>query len=218
MDNNWIYPSAFNHCVLSFESADTSLFFQNSGDTLYVQLAGGDKIHGCAFHCDYVLAKDGGLPFLTVIKKIGDDIDPRDIFTDPEFFDINSPHNEYRVRFPTMFPIDDIIDVFDFIIPNFYGNVCGVAFSKDKHAPVVDAAGKDVFTMKKTNQSDIYELFDKNGRPVDGNNVAYIPTLELSRAMSKLMLTRDSMRVKCDFHDVRRKWIPCLSQSEMSIR
>lgn len=194
-------------------------------DTLYVQLSFSEtfyKEEDTLFRCDYVSAKDGGLPFLIILDviKIGNRIFNdvpygtrlefiRLYLQDSEIFDVNNMNNEYRVRFPTLFSVDRIQEVFDFIIPNFYGNVYGVAFTHDSHVES-KKIGDSGFLIKKSGLPEVYELFYDGLRPIPGNNIAYIPTLELSKKVRDYLKNRNSAKIQCLFDENRQKWIPNL--------
>src|SRR5690349_13696684 len=225
---NYIYPTACNPCILrcSLENGKgvTTLFMEHTFDTMYVQLAFTDvfyKQDETLFRCDFMEAKDGGLPFLIVndIIKIGSRTYEhvsymiryefiRLLLEDPEFFDINSFSNEFRVRLPTLFEITQIQQVFDFIIPNLYGVANGVAFTKDGFRKYVKGSDENNYLLKKTKLPEVYELFLDGITPVPGNNVAYIPNIEVAKKVKNALEGRNSIRIRCSFDDKRQKWIP----------
>jgi hypothetical protein len=227
--DNFIYPTAFNPCILRCSTDESggkisTLFQEHTFDTMYVQLAFTDKIfgQGSTFRCDFMEARDGGLPFLLILDvlNIGSNdllLYPytmrlellRQIISDTSFFDIRSLENEFRVRVPPLFNIDRVQELIDIIIPNFYGIAHGVAFTKDSFRGQLKNE-KNVYIMRKTRFPEIYELFSDGIVPIPGNNVAYVPTLELSRKLKTLFSNRNSVKVPCVFHADRQKWVPQL--------
>jgi len=225
--NNYIYPTACNPCILrcALENGKeiSTLYMEHTFDTIYVQLAFTENMYKedeTLFHCDYMEAKDGGLPFLIVldiIKSGSKDFKSfnynirlelaKSILEDPFFFDINSYANEYRVRLPLLFNLNQINEVFTHIIPNMYGVAHGVAFTKDGFREQVKTNDNN-FLIRKTKLPEVYELYIDGMTPVPGNNIAYIPSLELSKRLRDLLSTRNSTRIRCIMHEKRQKWIP----------
>lgn len=231
---NLIYPSAFTPCVLRCFSdsghSTCTLYMEHTCDTMYVQLAftknvfkNGESI----FRCEYMEAKDGGLPFLIIVDCLqirGNSDIPRTacynvrlefirlFLEDLKYFDISSMSNEFRVRFPTFFSINEIQDVFSYIIPNFYGVVHGVSFTNDSSSSLNNflKIEKNQFLIRKTRYSDVYELFLDGVEKVPGNNIAYIPTITLSKKVSKFLENKNSAKINCEFCETRQKWIPML--------
>ncbi len=227
--DNHIYLSAFNPCVLRCIHANghpsATLYMEHTLDTEYVQLAFTDKVfttEESLFRCDYLEAKDGGLPFLTVIDviKIGsvsyDTIAQpirfelvKQILEDTDFFDMNSPTNEFRLRTPILFDASDVHEVFNYILPSFYGVALGTAFIADgrtQRRKVVD----NEYIIRKTQKPEVYELYIDGVQPVAGNNIAYVPTMELSKKLKSFLQNRNSARVPCAFQEDRQKWMPVL--------
>lgn len=230
-EDNYIYPSAGNPCILRCLTDSTgtricTLFLEHTYDTMYVQLAFTDKIftknEDSVFRCDYMEPRDGGLPFLQLIDvlKVGEkDLKEqkyairmelaKQIIEDPLLFDVNSLENEFRVRAPPLYRLEQIEEVFSLVIPNFYGVAHGVAFTKDGFREQLKNE-KDQYVIRKTRYPEIYELSVDGVTPIPGNNVAYVPTLELSRKLREFLSTRNSAKVKCTFHADRQKWVPLL--------
>lgn len=227
---NYIYPTAFNPCILRCASENgkdiCTLYMEHTFDTVYVQLAFTDKIckeNETLFRCDYMEAKDGGLPFLIVLdiiksghrtytdQKYGVRLELcRQLLEDLEFFDMNSFSNEFRVRSPLLFHILQIDEVFTYIIPNMYGVARGVAFTKDGFREPVKSEDNS-FLIKRTKLPEVFELYLDGLTPVSGNNIAYIPSIEVSKKLKHMMNNRNSMRIQCEFHEKRQKWVPIVS-------
>ena len=240
MDGVLIYPTAFNECTLRIIGDTCILQTRNQSD--YIQLIFTSNLQNSVFKCELLVATDGGLPYLIVndILNWGNGELPsvyterfnliKYLLNDLEYFDVNNVNNEYRVRWPTLFTIDEIVDVFDYVIPNYYGVVYGVLFTQDldqdKQREIVgcqqidemktevklNIVAENKFTIKKTHQSDIYEIYEdtKGTVPIQGNNIAYIPTLELSRKLTRIMANTILLETKCIFNEMRQKWIPSL--------
>ena len=229
LENSLIYPSAHNPCILRCVHDNghpmCTLYLEHSLDTQYVQLAFTDKIYTeeeTLFRCDYVEARDGGLPFLTIVDvmKVGSenltDVKPlvrlelvKLLLNDKQFFDVDSPTNEFRVRAPTIFDVAEITDVFTSILPSFYGVVNGIAFVKDKF-PSPRKNDEDHFIIRKTRKSEVYELYLNGVQPAPGNNIAYVPTMDLSRKLKAFLQHRNSAKIRCVFQEDRQKWVPVL--------
>lgn len=225
---NYIYPSAFNPCILRcfMENGKqvTTLYMEHTYDTFYVQLSFTENMfkEESLFRCDYMEAKDGGLPFLIVTdiikcksrdycdQKYGIRLElTRLLLEDPEFFDINSFANEYRVRCPMLFDIAQISEVFTHVIPNFYGVAHGVAFTRDGFPELVKTNDNN-FLLKRTKLPEVYELYLDGVTPVSGNNVAYIPNMEVSKTLKNRLQNRNSIRTQCSFDESRQKWVPIM--------
>ena len=224
-----IYLSAFNPCVLRCIHVNghptATLYMEHTLDTAYVQLAFTDKIFTAEeslFRCDYLEARDGGLPFLSMldILKIGtvsyESISQatrfellKQILDDTDFFDMHSPTNEFRLRMPTLFYASEIHEVFDYILPSFYGVALGTAFIKDGQ-PQRRKVADNEFIIRKTQKPEVYELYIDGVQPVAGNNIAYVPTMELSRKLKTFLQQRNSARIPCVFQEERQKWMPVL--------
>lgn len=236
ISENWIYPTAFNPCVLRcvYENGHPTfcIFWEHTCDTKYVQLAFSDEIvkdTGTLFRCDYMEPVDGGLPYLIILDVISTNENissnknimpfvkypdrrhvPRSILEDPTLFDINSSVNEFRVRPPTMFHATQIKEVFDYIIPNFFGVTYGVNFCCDGFSSLTEKTEENRFLIRKTLKTEVYELYLDGVQPVPGNNIAFIPTMELSKKMKAFLQNRNSAKVKCVFNESRQKWMPVL--------
>lgn len=231
-----IYLTAFNPCILRCIHANghpsATLYMEHTLDTLYIQLAFTEKVfteRESLFRCDYMEARDGGLPFLTIVDvlKIGerhlkDTVSQpvrfelvKQILSDPDFFDVHSSVNEFRLRSPELFHVSDIHEVTTFFMPSFYGMALGTAFITDRvgsQRKVVDI-GKNTdseFIIRKTQKPEVYELYIDGVQPVAGNNIAYIPTIDLSKKVKAFLQHRNSARIPCVFHEGRQKWMPVL--------
>lgn len=229
---NFVYPTAFNPCLLKCYEQDgrrnVVLFNQTSQDTTYCQLAFKDCIfkgNGSTFKCDLMDAKDGGLPFLIVCDIMcvaGRDVSPEKYLVrhelvklilqdDREYFDVHSSDNEFRLRPPLMMQVHDIREIFGWVLSNYYAVAKGLRFSKDSVSRVqVPDKGSQTFIVRKTKYSDIYELFVNGIEPAPGNNVAFIPNLEVSKRMRDLLRDRTSAPLDCTFDEIRQKYIPQL--------
>ncbi len=228
-EENYIYPSAFNpcilRCVLKNGIPTTTLYMEHTCDTKYVQLAFAEDVFeedDILFKCDLMEAKDGGFPYLIIqdILKMREknwkEVKPmvryeliKMLFYDPTYFDINSTDNGFRVRLPILFDVSQIHEVYDFILPNFYGVVHGVNFIKDTHSQVSKSKDNQ-YIIRKTSLPEVYELYMDGIQPLPGNNIAYIPTMELSRKLKELLSQRNSAKVSCILNEERQKWIPVI--------
>ncbi len=194
-------------------------------DTVYVQLAFTSKIYTeqeSLFRCDYLDARDGGLPFLTIVDvlKIGgssfDNISQpvrfefvKQILEDPDFFDVNSSTNEFRLKSPILYEAAALHEVFKYVLPSFYGVALGTAFITDGRT-IRRKLGDNEFIIRKTQKPEVYELYLDGVQPVPGNNIAYVPTLALSRKLKLVLQHRNSGKIRCVFQEERQKWMPVL--------
>lgn len=224
-----VYLSAFNPCILRCIHANghptATLYMEHTLDTVYVQLAFTSKIfteHESLFRCDYMEARDGGLPFLIIVDvlKIGVDsfetiAQPvrfefiKQILDDPDFFDMSSSTNEFRLRSPILFEAAAIHEVFTYILPSFYGIALGTAFITDGRTARKKIADNE-FILRKTQKPEVYELYIDGVQPVPGNNIAYVPTMALSKKLREFLQHRNSAKVTCIFQEERQKWMPVL--------
>ena len=226
---NYIYPTAGNPCVLRLVMKNgnpmCTLYMEHTFDTRFVQLAFADDVfkeQETLFRCDYMEPKDGGLPFLVILDIIKSDVRSYDdvkrgvrlefvkmLITDKSYFDVDSVINEFRVRLPYLLDVKLVNEMVEFILPNFYGIVNGFAFVKDEY--IDNSKAKDnQYIIRKTRLPEVYELYIDGVEPVSGNNIAYIPTMELSKKLKSFLGNKNSSKIQCTFNEERNKWIPVL--------
>ena len=82
--------------------------------------------------------------------------------------------------------------------------------SQQDQVQEIDSSNQRRLIIRKTKYSDIYELYLDGITPVEGNNVAYIPSLDVSKKMRELFKTRMSFPLTCSFDTLRQKWIPVI--------
>ena len=123
----------------------------------------------CYFIADYLEPKDQGIGYLVILDINQNDNSLlttnyatrlellKNLLNDPKLFNQESSSNQYRVRLPTLYEDNDIIYVFNTILPNYYGYVYGVNFINDKITEVIT---KNVATIK-----DSYFLLEKTKYP-----------------------------------------------------
>lgn len=224
-----IFPSAFCQCVLYCKSDKQNiLFFKHTSDTLFIELDFDDSVYnGSTFYCDYVEAVDGGFPFLVFYDvKTFCGIDASTIYA--ERLDIlkvliqntDQRGHEYRLTTPTFFDNTEILYVYENVIPNLYCKTLGVQYTEDliikDHVDKVSK--KQHFIARKTKYPEIYELYNCDGiNKVNGNNLLYIQTLEMSRELSKLFSSRNSIKLSCEYHPEREKWVPLLTKDDVVV-
>ena len=230
ISNIWIYPCAFNPCILRCSNQNGNptycLYMEHTCDTLYVSLDFSSKVFegdGSIFRCDLMSARDGGLPFLIVTNvislcgksnpNVSSDMSsamflPKTILENPEYFNMSSTINEYRVRPPTFLLVEQCEEMMTYLIPNFYGIANGFAFARDKCFPLPTKQDDNVFVVRKTPKTEVYEIFIDGYHPVSGNNTLYIPTLDMSRKLKALFHNKNSVKVHCVFDERRQKWSP----------
>lgn len=205
------------------------LYFESTQNITFIQLDFKECMYndsGSVIYCDLVSALDGGFPYL-IFKYITllsgkicnqENESIQSFILNKNYIDIQNPINEYRIKSPSLFSCDQVDFVINTIIPNFYGDVCGFDFySFPKLHQEVDndeAFNNKIFLIKKTNYSDVYELNSystTNGiEKVRGNNLAYIPTLDLSKKLYNLFKERNSLKMECEYNFERQKWTPIL--------
>ena len=221
-----IYPSSFTSCILFCRDSYCILYFQKTGESLYLGLGFSKKMYDqgeAQFYCDLVQARDGGFPFLllkdiskykglstrhlTRMKRL-DVINS--IIDDTSLIDLSIKFNEYRIKTIDLFSCNEINQVLDNIIPNLYGITFGVEFLTEKLNEIDEKClDKRVLILKKTNYPEVYELFVNENTHVSGNNIiAYIPTLEMSLAISKMFEKKDQIKVECEYNNQLKKWTP----------
>lgn len=235
---NLIYPSSFNNCILScnkmYNQSQNLLYFVNSCDTLYVQLGFTEKMYNqgeTQFYCDHLQARDIGFPFLIIkdlIKYKGETLTDKtrrerlqlvnDILQDPELYNFDETVNEFRLKLVQLFDANEIIEVMDNIIPNFYGITHGIEFFNDCY-PTTDTitttnptvSNKKNFIMRKTSYPEVYEFYVDGIEKIKGNNIAYIPNLELAKQLIQLFGKRNSIKIQCEYNIERKKWTPIVN-------
>jgi hypothetical protein len=228
-----IYPSSFNTCILScntqYNQSQNLLYFINSFDTLYIQLGFTDKMYDqgeTSIYCDFIQARDGGFPFL-ILKDIilykGESLKVnrlarmdilKEILNDPTLINLDETLNEFRLKTPLLFDCNEINDVFDNIIPNFYGITLGVEFLNDSLQVKNNnntSFKKNQFIMRKTSYTDVYEFFINGIEKIQGNNIAYIPNIILSNKLSILFKKKNSIKIECEYNKERQKWTPIVN-------
>jgi len=145
---NWIYPSAFEPCVLTATMVngkpECTLRHLTSGEIEHPYLSFTDKTvcegEQSIMQCDVMQSKDGGKPYLMVtnVEKVGkrsfSDVtygvkfELASIVTDRTFFDPDDTGNTYRLRKPPLFHASEIKEFQEYILPNFYAKVLGGRF------------------------------------------------------------------------------------------
>ena len=222
-----VYPSAFNHgiltCCIDGPRQLSTLYFENTMDTWFVQLSVPEKLFqdgGSQFRVDLLEASDGGQPILTICdvhRLSGRDVshmplDQRLLLIDQTFFhegDECFEADEFRIMRPRLRPSSEIHTVMTFDCHNHPGRCLGAAFSNDTYNPNTTSA-EGTFLVRKSRYPEVYELFIDGVQPVPGNNVAYIPTLEMSKKLKELFMERNSLTLPFQFHEARQKWVPVL--------
>jgi hypothetical protein len=221
----------FNHATL-----DTTFIELTLNSTEFY------KNGGSIFYCDIVQAKDNGLPYLIltdVIQLSGKKLDKepfsvrfeliKQILGDTELYNTTSQtklgvasqngilassiNNEYRLRFPLLFENNDILFVYNTIIPNFYGYANGVRFTINELTCVTKSLdGNNVekdCIIRKTRFPEIYELYNMDGiTPILPNNILYIPSMEVANKISEKMSKTNSTKISIIFNTRRNKWQP----------
>lgn len=237
-NTKFIYPSSFNNCILScnknYNQSQNILYFVNSCDTLYVQLGFTEKMYNqgeTQFYCDHMQAREGGFPFIVfkdILKYKNESLSNKSrierfellksILHDTTLLDTNVTLNEYKLNIIPLFEYNQINQVFDNIIPNMYGITFGVEFfSDDTFNAISNCLSNSLsqsqsktqqFIMRKTVYPDVYELYKDGIEKIDGNNIAFIPNMELSNKLSKLLSKKNSIKIECIFNTERQKWTP----------
>ena len=64
------------------------------------------------------------------------------------------------------------------------------------------------FMIRKTDKSDIYNLYCMNGEDVHKLGIAWIDSLRTSKRIAKGFKTKDSFNVKCEYSTEMEKWRP----------
>ena len=225
-DSVCIYPSAFNHgiltCSIDGSRRLSTLYFENTMDTWFVQLSVPENLFqdgGSQFRVDLLEASDGSQPILTVcdvhrlsgrdVSAMG--INQRLILIDQRFFGEGEifEADEFRIMRPRLRPSSEIHRVMTFDCHNHPGRCHGAAFTNDDYNRDTRPA-EGTFLVRKSRYPEVYELFIDGVQPAPGNNVAYIPTLEMSKKLRELFADRNSLTLPFHFHEVRQKWVPAL--------
>jgi len=224
-----VYPSAFNHgvltCTIDGQKKLTTLYFENTSDTWFLQLDLTPPVFadgGSQFRVDYLEPADGGHPILTVcdvMRLTGRDLSslpPIDRWKkarDALFGEQETLHaGDFRLMQPRLRDARDMVAVMTFDIHNHPGVCIGAAFLNDtynRHG----GPGEGDFVVRKSRYPDVYELFTDGVQPVPGNNVAYVPTLEMSQQLRALFSGRNSVTLPCTFLEQRQKWVPSIKSS-----
>lgn len=228
-----IYPSAFNHCVLTcwLEAGreTCTLYFENTMDTWYVQLQMPKYLFlesGSRFRCDALDAHDGGTKYLTVCDAnllrgediSGHSLENRRRLLHEALFESSTSHDtlragdEFRLVPARTFDFSQIIDVETFHVPNHPGICYGAAFLNDDFNPHVAGAVEGMYVVRKSRYPDVYELYEDGVHPVPGNNIAYVPTLSMSRRLREVFKSRNSISLSCAYNPQRQKWVPQIDE------
>ena len=150
------------------------------------------------FECDLQVARDGGFPFLmTCDERILDYL-------------LGQEH-EYRVRVSPIFTMDQIVDLMEFYIPNYFSIVFGTALvpeARNSTGNVRETRREAMLVLRKTQMSDVYHVLNQDGSVVSGNHIAYIPNLEVSRYIKRLLRDKQSAHIQCVYNGTRQKWTP----------
>jgi hypothetical protein len=221
-----VYPSAFNHGVLTC-SIDGSrqlstLYFENTMDTWFVQLSVPKDLFqegGSQFRVDLLEAVDGGQSILTICdvhRLSGRDVSDmplsqRLLLIDQTFFHEGESFDadEFRIMRPRLRPSSEIHRVITFDCHNHPGRCVGAAFTNDTYNRNTRPS-EGTFLVRKSRYPEVYELFIDGVQPAPGNNVAYIPTLEMSKKLKGLFAERNSLTLPFHFHEARQKWVPVI--------
>ena len=227
-DDIMIYPSAFNHgvltCTLDGQKRLCTLYFENSADTWFLHLDLPENIFqdgGSRFRVDVLEPADGGAPIITVcdaMRLSGRDLKnlgpmercakARETLFPPDGGE--TLHlADFRIMPPRLRPASEISDLLAFDVGNHPGQCFGAAFLNDAYNQHGGPADGN-FVVRKSRYPDVYELFTDGVRPVEGNNVAYVPTLDMSRQLRDLFADRNSVTLPCTFNEKRQKWVPRL--------
>jgi hypothetical protein len=221
-----VYPSAFNHGVLTCAKDGNknmcTLYFENTADTWFLQLDLPVRVFldtGCRFRVDVLDPADGGNPIMTVCDALK--IAGRDLTKTPlsdrqrEIADLLFPEGDifsagdFRIMKPRLKPAAAIQELMEFDIVNHPGVCTGAAFLDDTYNQH-GGPSEGNFVVRRTRYPDVYELFTDGVKPAPGNNVAYVPTMEMSQALRHIFGTRNSVTMPCVYHEKRQKWVPCI--------
>ncbi len=77
-------------------------------------------------------------------------------------------------------------------------------------ASTENLSGQNKFFVRKTNNPDVYEMFDSKGVYID---IACIPSMKVSKYMRELFVKKnivDKIELEFEFSNKFNKWIPCL--------
>lgn len=81
----------------------------------------------------------------------------------------------------------------------------------EKREEIIKSKHHQSYSVRKTSNPDIYELFDINTKNLEG--IACIPTLKISKAMRALFETKnvvDKIDMDCEYSEKFNKWIPII--------
>lgn len=224
-----VYPSAFNHgvltCSVDGQKKVSTLYFENTSDTWFLQLDLPSAVFadgGSQFRIDYLEPSDGGHPILTICDVLclaGKDLTGLSLmdrwnkarellFREQETLTAG----DFRLMQPRLRDASDMVDVLAFDVNNHPGICVGAAFHNDTYNEH-GGPGEGEFIVRKSRYPDVYELFIDGVQPVPGNNVAYVPTLEMSQRLRSIFSERNSVTLPCTFLENRQKWVPVLKNS-----
>lgn len=229
-----VYPTNFQRCILrcvaeSFGKTCILLYTEDNYDSITLQMSFSDAVYnngGSIFECQILEPKDGGRRYLvlTDIIQFGNHDwtqEPymtryqqlKKIITNSDYFNQNHPSNECRLQVPQLFVItnpSDVRDIFNLIIPNYHGNVTGVYFCNDQTRASLISSEEDKqdLVITKTRFSDVYHVTYDGINPVKGNDIAFVPTMQVSLKLRDIFQNRNSIKLPCSFHTIRQKWTP----------
>lgn len=222
--NVLIYPTAFNHgvltCKMDGNKAMSTLYFENTADTWFLRLDLPPDVFeggGSCFRVDQLDAADGGTPIITVCDALaigGHDMkgstfnERQKALQDLLFGEAETVHGgDFRLMKARLTSAARIDEVLAFDIHNHPGVCIGAAFLDDTYNQY-GGPSEGKFIVRKSRYPDVYELFVDGVQPVSGNNVAYVPTMELSRSLRDVFGSRNSVTLPCVYNEKRQRWTP----------
>lgn len=208
----WIQRDALTHVV-------TILHQESNCSTRHVELplVLPANVNEMVLACDLIDAQDGGVAFLHVYDLMARDSEQlphsfaerRKMLETyiEECYDHASPSSELRVIVPTLYDAQDIIMLYELVLPNSYGLLKGFRFVDNKVIRI-KSYGRRSCKLHKTHLPDVYRVCGP-GDVLPGNDIAYIGSADEAAKIARLFVD-DVISIDCQWLDVRQKWTPIL--------
>jgi len=220
-----VFPSSYDECLL-FCSQPTAVILhkEDTQQSIFIQLEFAEKAfqEELVFVCDWMDARDGGIPYLSVFDiahRKGLDVRGytfaqryqmlNDILDDPAYIDRLTPSNEFRVTVPLLYPMGETPYLLSWMPNAYHGLIRGLRLTEDMPKTIHQRKDLD-FLVISTSVPDQYHVRNLDGSAVFGQDTLYVNSLDLSRSLARLARTSDTS-LTCHWVPERQKWTPLLA-------
>jgi hypothetical protein len=215
----WVIPSSYDDCFLFCLEQGTLLHRETNQQSIFVQLNFGPRAarEGLVFVCDWMDARDGGTPFLSIydlVERKGFDLQAlpyasrhqmlTSMLDTDDYFLRKAGSNEFRISIPQLHPLADTMYLMDWLPSNYHGIIRGLRLTDDTPKNLhrfpdteLQVIGCDV--------PDQYFVRNPDGSPVLGHDMLYVNSLAMSRGLSTAVRPSGSL-LRCKWVPTRQKW------------